>query len=478
MLSPPSPSPGITLRYSIYALLVIFAANFLSYLDRQIVSGLESELEKAFDLSRAAFGWLWSTFTVGYMIFAPLVAYLATSGNRPRIFAVCIFVWSLATIWSGWATYVPELFIARFLIGLGEAGCLVIGPTMISDYFRKEVRGKALSVFFLALPLGGPAGYITAAVVTQYFGTWRDAFFFAGVPGLVLALLVWLLVDPPRGGESADLHGHGGKFEGFAPYLALLKNRTLMLIILAQAFAVIILVPLLHYGIRYVELKFQLNKIHATECIVPVLIAGCVAMAFSGLIGDRLARRIQGGYALLAGVGYILAAPLLIVGFLATSKTLMVAALTSGGFFLFLCMPAVNTQIANSVSPQTRAMAFALAVFILHLLGDTLAPPVFGRVDELLGERATLRLIGAASTTGIAADPLSGVTPFLAAATLQAERMHRTVMGRQIAFVTFSCALFLAGACSLLAVRTARRDESVADAPRESPPDDGSPPGE
>jgi hypothetical protein len=126
-------------------------------------------------------------------------------------------------------------------------------------------------------------------------------------------------------------------------------------------------------------------------------------------------------------------------------------------------MPAVNTQIANSVSSQTRAMAFALAVFILHLLGDTLAPPVFGRVDDLLGERAMWRAVGTTSTVGVAAESFSPMTPFLAASTFTAERMHRLVMGRQIAFVVFSCSLFFAGACSLLAVRTARHDEEKAD---------------
>src|SRR5262249_44366856 len=138
----PAETPmAITRRYAIYALLVIFAANFLSYLDRQIVSALEQELEAAFHLNRASFGALWTAFTIGYMVFAPLVAFLAGRRHRPRIFGVCILVWSLATIWSGLATTVTELFAARFLIGIGEAGCLVLGPTLIADYFSKEVRG-------------------------------------------------------------------------------------------------------------------------------------------------------------------------------------------------------------------------------------------------------------------------------------------------------------------------------------------------
>src|SRR5207249_6170724 len=58
-----------------------------------------------------------------------------------------------------------------------------------------------------------------------------------------------------------------------------------------------------------------------------------------------------------------------------------------GSFFLFLCMPAVNTQIATVTSPQQRGAAWALAVFILHLLGDTAAPPLFGIIEEEIGSR-------------------------------------------------------------------------------------------
>jgi MFS family permease len=474
---PPSSPPRITQRYAIYALLVIFAANFLSYLDRQVVSALEKPLEAEFHLSKSGFGLLWTAFTVGYMVFAPVVGLLMARHHRPRVFGTCVFIWSLATMWSGWATTVPELYAARFFIGIGEAGCLVIGPTLISDYFSKEVRGKALAVFFLGLPLGGVAGYGTAAVVTMFFGTWRDAFYFAGLPGLLLAALVWFLVDPPRGGESADAHGHGNvKFEGFAPYLTLLKNRTLMLIILAQAFAVVILVPLLHFGVGYMQDKYKMDILHATLSIGSIsLVAGCLGNWLSGVIGDRLAKRFKGAYAMLAGIAYIAGAPLLILGFSTDSVPVMLAALMAGAFCFFLCMPAVNTQIANSVPFQLRAMAFAMAVFILHLLGDMFAPYLFGRVYDILGERAPLIAAGATGTVG-AASPISGAAPFIAVSTAIAERMHRRVIRAQIAFIFFSCSLFLAGICSLLAMRTARHDESMADAPKRLPPPEGDPP--
>lgn len=397
-----------------FALGIICFANFLNYLDRQVVSALESEIRPAFAMSKTEFGTLWSAFTIGYMVFAPLVGYAAVRSRRTLIFAACVLVWSLATIGSGLATTKLALYASRFLIGVGEAGCLVIGPTLVVDLFSEKVRGRALSLFFLGLPLGGTAGYILGGVITEHFGGWRNAFFIAGAPGLLVAALLLLVPEPPRVLPPADAR------TGLSATFALFKNRTLMLIILAQAFAVMILVPLLHFGIAFFEQERGMTKVQATTSLgVTALVAGVLGSVLSGVLGDRLARRSRGAYALLAGCAYALALPAMLIGFSVRSHAAILAALTLGATCLFLCMPAVNTQIANVVRPEQRAMAYALAVFILHFLGDMAAPPAFGAIAEGIG-------------TGEA-------------------------------FVRFAGVLALAAGCCFLAVRSAPRDVAAAE---------------
>jgi len=439
-----------------YALAVIFVANFFSYLDRQIVSALEKELTQAFGLTKAEFGGLWTAFTVGYMVFAPIVGFLTDRRSRPRIFAVCVFLWSLATIGSGLAPSKSFLYAMRFFIGIGEAGCLVIGPTLLSDYFPKEVRGRALSIFFLALPLGGTAGYIVGGVVTKYFGGWQNAFYAAGLPGFLIAALVWRLVDPPRGGpaldpaEASPHGGPGGTVKGVRPYLALLRNPTLLFIILAQAFAVIILVPLLHYGVGFFESKHGMEKDEATLTLgVIALVAGGLGNTLSGILGDRFARRMKGAYALLAASAFACGLPFLLLGFTAESRWVFLPALTVGAFCYFLCMPAVNTQIANAVSARQRAMAYALAVFVLHLLGDTLAPILFGTAAHAVAD-------GAIAREPEAFDALARFLGFRGALEVADS------LGTQAAFFAFSFSLVLSSICCFVASRTASRDEAAA----------------
>ncbi len=408
-------------RYLGYALAVIFFANFLSYLDRQIVSALGSDLIRHFGLGKQEFGWVGSAFTIGYMVFAPVVSFLIARYPRTRIFALCVLVWSLATIGSGYAPNKWFLYATRFFIGVGEAGCLVIGPTLLSDYFSKEVRGKVLSVFFLALPLGGTAGYIAGGELGTRYG-FQNAFLIAGLPGFVVGALIWALVEPARveGGEDP----HHPKVSGIRPYLDLLQNRTLLFIILAQAFAVIFLQPLLHFGVPFFEAERGMEKKVATRTLgIIALVAGAFGNMLSGIIGDTLNRRgVRGAYALMASVAFTLGLPCLILGFSSEDRALFLPGIGMGAFFYFLCMPAVNTQIANAVPSAQRAAAYAMAVFILHLLGDTFANPIFGAVADHI------------------------------------KSMQRT-------FLMFSFALLLAGASCFVASRFASREEAKVENP-------------
>jgi MFS family permease len=445
----------VTKRYLRYALAVIFFANFLSYLDRQVVATMETQLTKSvadggLGLTLAEFGWVGSAFTIGYMVFAPIVGYLITRHRRPRVFAACVLIWSLATVGSGLAPHKLVLYATRFFIGVGEAGCLVIGPTLLSDYFSKDVRGRILSIFFLALPLGGATGYIAGAKITQLLD-WHWAFYIAGAPGFVVAVLIWMLVDPePSDDAAVDAHGHPlpkapaaaapdysarpwivrtalNIRDGALRYLSLLSNRTLLFIILAQAFAVMFLQPFLHYGIGFFEEVRHLQKDKAALLLASIaLVAGALGNALSGFIGDRLNRKVKGAYALMAGIAFCVGMPFMLVGFSSSTIPLAAGALGLGAFCYFLCMPAVNTQIANSVEADKRAMAYALAVFILHCLGDTAALPAFGKVSTVVG-------------------------------------------GKQTAFLIFSCALLLAGACCFLASKFAPKLEPATAPPAGAP---------
>ncbi len=383
---------GFSHKYLFYALGIIFCANFLNYLDRNIIATMEADIKMELSVSSAAFGFLASAFTIGYILISPFIGYFADRVRRVRLLALCILVWSAATIGCGTAGKLGSywMFIAmRVLIGVGEAGCLVIGPTLISDYFRPRSRGKALSIFFLGLPLGGAAGYILGGQIVKYF-SWQQAFYIAGAPGLLLAALIFFLREPKRGASE----GGGAMLDpalptaNFRSYVKLLKTRTLTYIILAQACIAFAFVPMAIFGVNFFEERGIDHKDATLAFGIIALGSGLIGTLLGGFLGDRLRRRTAGSYALLAGIALLIGLPSLIFGLrlVEDARALSYVFLFIAFAMFFMCMPLVNTQIANVVHPSQRAMAFAAAVFILHILGDTISPPLFGVAKDAWGD--------------------------------------------------------------------------------------------
>src|SRR2546421_2468178 len=191
-------------------LLVLTLINLFNYLDRWIVAALaESMKHSELRLSDAQLGSLMTGFLIVYMLAAPLFGSLGDKRSGPRLLSLGVGIGSIATALAGLARNYAGLFAARAAVGIGEAAYGTISPALLADYFPRERRGRVFAVFFAAIPIGSALGYIVGGLVDRYFG-WRQAFFVAGVPGLVLAFLALRLYDPPRGAQdSADSPAFG-----------------------------------------------------------------------------------------------------------------------------------------------------------------------------------------------------------------------------------------------------------------------------
>jgi MFS family permease len=185
-------------------LVVLTLINLFNYLDRWIVAALaESMKHSELQLSDAQLGSLMTGFLIVYMLAAPLFGALGDTRSRTRLLSIGVGLWSIATALAGLARNYAGLFAARAAVGIGEAAYGTISPALLADYYPRERRGRVFAVFFAAIPIGSALGYIVGGLADHYFG-WRQAFFIAGVPGLVLAVLALRLHDPPRGSQDPE----------------------------------------------------------------------------------------------------------------------------------------------------------------------------------------------------------------------------------------------------------------------------------
>ena len=176
-------------RSARYALIVLTCINLFNYLDRFVVSAvLESIKHSELALSDAQLGFVGSGFIFVYTLSSPLFGTLGDRRKRPPLIAIGVALWSIATALAGFARGFATLFSARSAVGVGEAAYGTIAPALLADAFPLEKRGRVMSVFFAAIPIGSAAGYILGGLVNAHYG-WRAAFWIAGTPGLVLSLL-------------------------------------------------------------------------------------------------------------------------------------------------------------------------------------------------------------------------------------------------------------------------------------------------
>ena len=369
-------------RGSRYALALLLAVNLLNYIDRQVLYAVFPLVKADLNLSDTGLGILGSAFMLSYMLTAPLFGRIGDRVNRAHLAAGSLVAWSLATMLSGMSSSYRMLLSARTLVGVGEAGFGTVSPGLLSDYVPKEQRGRMLSLFFLAIPVGSALGYILGGVLGQAFG-WQRAFLIVGLPGLLLALPLYFLNDPRRSGSEAGLTAP----EPIMPELGrFLGNRTYVHATLSMAAMTFALGGLAQWAPSFLQRMFDLDVARGNTIFgVITVVSGIIGTLAGGWLGDRLQRRSAAGYLYISAIGFILGAPLLVVALTTGNLTVCLAAIFAAELFLFFSTGPLNTVLINVVPPGFRAMGFALSIFAIHALGDAISPAIIGVMSDRWG---------------------------------------------------------------------------------------------
>src|SRR5256886_2518720 len=178
------------------ALFLLLAINLFNYIDRQVLAALEPDIRAAFFApndpdAMMRTGWLGDAFFVTYMVSAPILGLLADRVSRWIIIGSAVILWSVASGGSGLAATFTILFATRIFVGIGEGGYGPAAPTILSDLFRIEIRGRVMAIFYAAIPVGSALGYVIGGLIRAHFGL-RWAFYFVSPPGLLLVLFSFL----------------------------------------------------------------------------------------------------------------------------------------------------------------------------------------------------------------------------------------------------------------------------------------------
>src|SRR6266513_2945040 len=355
------------------ALFLLLAINLFNYIDRQILAALEPDIRGTFFAANdvnamTKTGLLGDAFFVTYMISAPILGLLADRISRWLIIGSAVILWSLASGGSGLAATFAILFATRICVGIGEGGYGPAAPTILSDLFPIEIRGRVMAIFYAAIPVGSALGYVIGGLIGAHLG-WRWAFYLVTPPGLLLGLLCFWQRDPR---VAAHHLVQETARRGIGDYLRLFRTRSYLINCVAQTLMTFVTGGLGFWVAAYLRYRNQSANVGMTIFGLITVVAGLVSTLLGGIIADRLRSRFAGSYFWVSGIGMLIACPLFIatlyIPFPAAWTTMFLAI-----FFLFLNTGPSNTALANVSLPAVRATAFAANIFVVHAFGDVQA---------------------------------------------------------------------------------------------------------
>lgn len=373
------------------ALGLLTMISTVGFIDRIVVNALVEPLKEEFRLSDAEIGLLGFAYAALNIVLGVAIARMAERRRRLSFTVVGTLAWSVAAAACGFVTNWAQLLMARIAVGVGEAVGLPANQSVIADYFPPERRASAMSVLLLSPPLGAFIGLAGGALVAEIWG-WRMAFIVTALPGLLLALLVWLFVkEPPRGQYdkvtddtvppiSAVLR----RFAELPSARHLVAGSALASLVgfgLTAFFAALLM---RQFGIPLAQAGLYAGLIASLPASLSVLSGGALA--------DKLAARIPSSYALVPAISLAIAAPLFCFGITRGDLWLLMVMVAASTMLQFMYLGMTFGTLQNMMHPRMRATANALLNIVFGFAGG-IGPVIVGALSDRL------------ATTGMAPGP-------------------------------------------------------------------------
>jgi MFS family permease len=387
-------SKGYT-RYALWVLLLIYVLNFL---DRQIVTILAEPIKQELGLKDWQLGMMTGlAFAVFYTILGIPIARYAERGNRPFIIAAAVAAWSLFTVLCGFAQSFWQLVLARIGVGIGEAGCTPPAHSLISDYVPREKRASALAFYSLGTPVGSLLGMALGGLIADAWG-WRTAFFVAGAPGVLMAIVAATTLIEPRTRLGADFAAKQKVGPSFSEALAEIRGkRTFWLIawgVSIKAFigygSAVFIAPFFfrNHGAELTEIaaRYGLGLAGFLGVVLGVVVGvtGAIGIWLGGQLADRYGARDLRHYMGIPAISTLLGIPVYLTALAVESAMLAIWLMAIPPILNGLWYGPAYAAIQGLVRPETRATATAILLFIVNLVGLGMGPLVVGAVSDLL----------------------------------------------------------------------------------------------
>jgi MFS family permease len=367
--------------YSWYALALLTAVYVLNFLDRTLIYILFMPIKKemAFtDLQLALLGT--TSFVIFYTLLGIPFGRLADRTVRKNLIGIGLAIWSLFSGLTGFADSFWTIFFCRVMVGVGEA---TLGPaalSLLSDYFPTRMRATVQGVYSSGIAIGGGLAFFLGGWIGASFG-WRYAFYWLGFPGLVLAVLVFLLREQPRGTTETSTVTYSAK-----DWTILFRSVPLRYLYVGYALFALasnnlgIWVPTFFVRVHNMSILTI-----GTAAGILSLAVGIPMMILGGYYSDKLSRRFRGGRMAFSATAALACVPLWI-GLLFVDNIALLIALNVVLYGLSIMWVGPATADVHDISgPHLRGLGIGIFFSTVNLVAYGLGAPLIGKISDALG---------------------------------------------------------------------------------------------
>ena len=376
---PKSPN---SLRLTLWVLLIVYIFNFL---DRQIVNILAEPISRDLGLSDTQIGLMTGIAFAAFYTFLgiPIARYAdRPKTNRVGLISVSLIIWSGMTALCGVAQNFVQLLLARIGVGVGEAGCTPAAHSLIADLAPPEKRASAISFYSLGIPIGSLLGMVIGGLVADAYG-WRAAFLIAGLPGLALAALVFLVLRDPRMAAHIQTAEPKPAISTAEAFKEILASRAFIMLAIGGAMA-----AFLSYGkATWTTIFFQrTHELSPGEVGfwfgIGGGIAGIIGTFAGGWFADKYGKVNRRHVLTAPAIGMLVAIPIAISAYWVENWWYALILIMTPTFLNSMYVGPAYSCAQGLVPLRARAMASAVLLFAQNLIGLGLGPLFFGMLSD------------------------------------------------------------------------------------------------
>lgn len=380
-------------RYSNYVFVLLFLLYMFDYIDRSVITSMFSSIEKDWGITHTQSGMLMSAVYWAIAILTFPVSLLVDRWSRTKTIGIMAVIWSLATALCAITGNYIQLFMARLLIGVGEAGYAPGGNAMISGLYPIEKRSKMIGIWNASIPLGTAIGVLLGGIIASKLG-WKHAFGLVAFPGLIVAIL-FLFVRDYKTVDLSFVNRENRKIRMERKDIAkeFLTRPSIIYTYFGIAAVVFVTTSLITWLSTYFQVERQLAQDKAGTMASSVMVLALVGAPLGGILIDRWRKTQINARLLLPAISTLLSAFLLAIAlfFLKGSGQYIVLLLMGITIMVFIAGASAVTQ--DVIHPGLRATSYAIAVIVQHLLGSSLAPIVIGKIYDKANIQTALSIL-------------------------------------------------------------------------------------